>query len=149
MPLYDYQCELCRETKEVFRHMSEFTSEIECSVCGGVARAQISGGFAAMMRGMGEYKFNLEKANRGHSGMKFGRTAAQQQAGYDKRIGAMQKRIKEKKSMTEDGWEIVGTMPTEMHDAIARQEGDKNAVMMDPIPFLKATGTYTGRDDKK
>jgi putative FmdB family regulatory protein len=148
MPRYDYACEECAQTFEAWSTFSGFLAERPCS-CGGLARVRISGGFAAVVRGLTDYTFRKDKANRGHSGMRVGRSNEAQARGHERNIQRMQKQIKEKKSVTDDGWEIVGVMPTEMHDAIARQEGDKNVVMQDPIPFLKATGTYTGRDDKK
>ena len=35
-------------------------------------------------------------------------------------------------------------MPGEMADSIGEHEGDKEAVIKDPIPFLKKTGLYSG-----
>lgn len=44
MPLYDYQCELCGYTTEHFTHPDE--QELECEMCGGVAKRLFSSGHA-------------------------------------------------------------------------------------------------------
>lgn len=145
MPRYDYTCEQCMRTEEVFSSFADFRPEIQCPACGGTAANRITGGAAAMVRGFAEYRFRPDKGIVGHSGYKRGRSAKTQERHYEQVLGAHQKMVKEKKSMTKDGWEMLGTMPCEMHDSICNHEGDKNVVMQDPVPFLKATGTFTGR----
>lgn len=92
-----------------------------------------------------EYRYDPRKSM-GNNGAKFGRTPEQQHRNYERIFATQRKLVEERRAAGKEGdWEYLGGMPGEMHDAICDQEGDKNIVQMDPVPFLKANGLFMGK----
>lgn len=94
-----------------------------------------------------EYRYDPRKSM-GNNGAKVGRTPQQQHRGYERIFETQRQLVQDKraKGQEKDGFQYLGGMPGEMHDAICDQEGDKTVVQRDPIPFLKANGLYMGEE---
>ena len=60
MPHYDYRCEKCGNTFEVFQSMTEEPLKI-CPACKGSVRRLISGGVGIIFKGSGFYKTDYAK----------------------------------------------------------------------------------------
>jgi len=60
MPHYDYQCEKCGNTFEVFQSMTEEPLKI-CPACKGSLKRLISGGAGIIFKGSGFYKTDYAK----------------------------------------------------------------------------------------
>lgn len=60
MPHYDYQCEKCGNTFEVFQSMSEERLKT-CPSCKGNVKRLISGGAGIIFKGSGFYKTDYAK----------------------------------------------------------------------------------------
>lgn len=144
MPTYEYRCDACNSSFELFARFADYKSEQRCS-CGGIAHSLISGGKTVLVKGMGEYKFD----KRTNAFTAKGRTAAREEKHYERVIETQRQLVKERRSSgkeRKDGWIFEGVMPAPMATSIGVKEGDIEAVMKDPVPFLKATGTYMGTD---
>ena len=142
MPRYDYECGSCGHREEHYFSMADKPTTLDCR-CGGYATSLITGGSESFVRNR-PYEFNKAKCVRSNGHM-FGRTDEQQHALYRKQFEDIDKRQKSlalSKNKHEMQW--IGGMPGEMADSIGEHEGDKEAVIKDPIPFLKKTGLYSG-----
>ena len=94
---------------------------------------------------MGEYRFDPTKNARTFRG----RSAKREERHYEKVIETQRSLVKERRKSgkeRQDGWTFEGIMPAPMATSIGHKEGDIEAVLKDPVPFLKATGTYMGTD---
>lgn len=148
MPTYGYRCSACQSAFELFARFADYQERVPCA-CGETAdRAYDFSGIDIAVRGMAEYAFDPRK-NARISG-KWGKSAQQCEKEYTRVVETERQLVKARRSAgrEKDGCEWLGTMPALMHDSIAAKEGDKNAVLVDPVPFLKATGTYMGKDAK-
>jgi putative FmdB family regulatory protein len=144
MPRYDYECPGCGRGTEVTCRMSERPETVLCA-CGGAMGNVIRPTPNIFVKGA-DYEFKREHIV-GNNGAVVGRTAEQQHAMYQRQIGEWKKAKDARKrsgKASKGGVEVIGVMPGEMVDSIGYQEGDKEAVVKDPIPFMKATGTYFG-----
>jgi putative FmdB family regulatory protein len=67
MPTYDYQCEKCGKTFEVFHGMSE-TPKVKCTKrgCAGTARKLIGAGSGLIFKGSGFYITDYKNAKNGN-----------------------------------------------------------------------------------
>lgn len=142
MPNYEYVCESCNRSFERFARFADYSPKLECE-CGAVATSIISGGKYAMVKGMGEYKFDP----RYNAPTYRGRRADREERHYEKIVETQRSIVKERRKSgkeKKDGWVFEGCMPAPMATSIGQKEGDIEAVFKDPIPFLKATGTYMG-----
>lgn len=144
MPTYRYSCGSCGTAFERFARFEDFKASLECG-CGQQAEVTISGGAAPIVRGMGEYKFDPRKNCRSFRG----RSGKREEKHYEKVIETQRQLVKARRKAgkeRDDGWTFEGIMPAPMAQSIGAHEGDIEAVMKDPVPFLKATGTYMGED---
>lgn len=91
-----------------------------------------------------EYTFDKGNCVQGF-GKDYGRTDQQQHRHYESYFADIRSR---KRKLTagqkKQGLEWVGGMPGEMVDSIGMHEGDPEAVLKDPVTFLKKTGLYDG-----
>ncbi len=55
MPTYQYECPNCGNSFEIFSSISNFSREMECSICGHTAYLKISGGNGLIFKGSGFY----------------------------------------------------------------------------------------------
>lgn len=145
MPTYDYKCGSCGSAFEQFARFADYKPQVACE-CGATAERLFVPTRDVVVKGIAEYRFNPTKNVQ--VSKKWGRSARQEERNYEKVIETQRQLVKAKRAAGKerDGWEHLGTMPAPMVDSIGRHEGDKEAVLKDPIPFLKATGTYMGRD---
>lgn len=150
MPTYEFECSACQVRKAVTTTWAERPASLTCPLCQGTAEPVISiNTNPPIVKGF-EYHFDRSKVV-GNNGKKYGRSAYTQAQHYGRMFTERMKQEREKqrslsRRAPDDGWEFVGGMPGEMHDSIVEQEGDKNVVLQDPVPFLKSTGLYCGKD---
>lgn len=148
MPTYTYECEPCGIRKDHWARMAERPAALPCPSCGGEARQIIvPNTMPVIVKGFAstEYRYDPRKAM-GNNGAKLGRTPEQQHRNYERIFETQRQLVNERRAAGKEGdWEYLGGMPGEMHDAICDQEGDKNVVQMDPVPFLKANGLFMGK----
>jgi len=62
MPTYEYKCEQCGQSFEVFQKMTDKPVK-KCPECGGKARKLISGGCGLIFKGSGFYITDYKKKN--------------------------------------------------------------------------------------
>lgn len=96
-----------------------------------------------------QYRYDPAKIV-GNSGAKYGRSAYTQAQHYGRFYTQALKQERERQRSpsraNDDGWQWIGGMPGEMYESIVEHEGDKNVVLQDPVPFLKANDLYAGKD---
>ncbi len=142
MPRYDYGCETCGWREEKVFSMAAMPSTVPCP-CGQEAVRVIDSvpeGFVTDR----EYIFDKGNCVQGF-GKDYGRTDQQQHKHYQEYFGDIKRRKRKlSASQRKNGLEWVGGMPGEMVDSIGLHEGDPEAVLKDPVKFLKKTGLYDG-----
>ena len=122
--------------------MASKPATLDCR-CGGMARSLITGGATSFVKDR-PYVFDKAKCVRSN-GYMFGRTDEQQHQLYKDHFDGIAKRQDElRSSKNKHELEWIGGMPGEMADSIGCHEGDKEAVIKDPVTFLKKTGLYHG-----
>ena len=142
MPTYEFHCAACGEMIEQVFPMSGMPDSVAC-VCGSAAARQISANGNVVVKNT-EYQFRKDRIVRsfGHG---YGRSVRQQHDGYVRYFEDLKKRKREVKAQKKtNAMEWIGGMPGEMVDSIGLHEGDPEAVLKDPVTFLKKTGTYAG-----
>ena len=63
MPTYDYDCQACGNTFELFQSMSEPPAD-KCPECGGLVRRRIHGGAGLIFKGSGFYLTDYKKSGK-------------------------------------------------------------------------------------
>lgn len=150
VPTYDYQCLKCGARQEIRCSMSERMPSVACH-CGGTAEQIIIAVPESFVR-FRPYEFRRDKVV-GNNGRLVGRSAEAQHEAYRRHYEGIRKNIKRlnrsgrRNAFSTDGWQYLGGMPGEMADSIGQQEGDKQAVVKDPVTFLKKTGMYVGEGE--
>lgn len=147
MPTYDYRCPACGSAFERVSSFKDYQSLVGCE-CGQIAERVFTPNVNVVVKGMGEYKFDPRKCVT--TIPKYKRSAEREMIHNEKVISTQRELTKARRAAgrEKDGHEFLGCMPATMADSIGLHEGDKEAVYKDPIPFLKATGTYMGKDKK-
>lgn len=140
---YDYECGSCGLVWEHSCPMSQRPDTLACK-CGGTARQVILSVPHCHVK-FGEYRYNKAK-NVPSMGARFGRSPEQQHETYRRIFDAQRKQVAaERRSLSKkDGVQYLGGMPAEMAMSIGEHENDPEAVMKDPVPFLKMNGLYMG-----
>lgn len=144
MITYAYECEACGSQFEIRASIKDDRSGIRCE-CGAVPEQLITGGRGIIISGVDEYKCDP----RTNVSTFRGRSAKTEYKQYEKVIETQRQLVKARRKAgkeDEDGCVFEGIMPAPLHDSLARTTGDIESVLKDPIPFLKKTGTYMGRD---
>ena len=142
MPRYDYGCEKCGHREERVFSMRDMPQGVPCP-CGEWATRVIDSVPEAFVANRA-YQFDRGKNVRSF-GADYGRTDQQQHDHYRQYFDDIKKRkraLGTSKRKHEIEW--IGGMPGEMVDSIGMHEGDKEAVVKDPVSFLKKTGLYDG-----
>ena len=141
MITYPYRCGACGSEFAIRASIKDDRSGVRCE-CGAVPEQVITGGAHFVVRGMGEYKLNPRKRQNTFRN----RSAKVEERNYEKVVEAQRQLYKERKKAgaykSDDAWTPVGIAPAPLVDAVNDTEGDKNAVLQDPIPFLKSNGLY-------
>lgn len=142
MPRYDYECGTCGRREERVFSMADMPGSIPCPC--GVDAPRVIDTLPESFVANREYVFDKRKNVR-NFGYKYGRTDQQQHEHYRQYFDEIKKRKRETRS-SKKGLEMewVGGMPGEMVDSIGQHEGDPEAVLKDPVKFLKKTGLYDG-----
>jgi len=138
MPRYDYECETCGRREEHVFSMASMPQTVDCP-CGQPAGRVIDTVPESYVANR-EYTFDKGNCVQGF-GKDYGRTDQQQHEHYKKYFGDIKRRKRGlSASQKKQGLEWVGGMPGEMVDSIGLHEGDPEAVLKDPVTFLKKTG---------
>jgi putative FmdB family regulatory protein len=69
MPSYDYDCETCGHTFELFQSITEPPAD-KCPNCGGTVRRRIHGGVGLIFKGSGFYLTDYKKSSNASTGGK-------------------------------------------------------------------------------
>ena len=141
---YDYECQHCGRRQEISCSMSARTETVPCQ-CGLEAISIITAVPECFVR-FREYQFDKAK-NVGSSGRIYGRSDAEQHEHYKQAFDRQRSQAKAERrgfSKAKGQCEWIGGMPGEMVDSIGEHEGDPEAVIKDPVTFLKKTGLYAG-----
>jgi hypothetical protein len=146
MPRYEYTCE-CGDVQERRFLMAERPAKIPCERCGESATLGPGGGIAAFVKGR-DFQFDKRKCI-----PSIGRNVRSDEAQgrlYEQMVGEAKKGMKQfrrngglKKT---DGFELVGRVPLELHEAVVEHQDDKNVWNSDPVDMLKRTNMYLGDD---
>lgn len=142
MPRYDYECGTCGRREERVFSMADMPQGLPCP-CGQWAGRVIDFVPEVFVKNR-EYVFDKGKNVRSFA-QDFGKSDQKHHEGYRQYFEDIKKRKRElgtSKRKHEIEW--IGGMPGEMVDSIGQHEGDKEAVLKDPVTFLKKTGLYDG-----